>query len=51
MAKILSLLKKKYLNVEYKRIEPQIHRGIPHQNRIPITQVMEFRRADFGFPF
>jgi len=36
------------LNVEYYKIGPQIHRGIPHQNRVTIAKVMEFRSAVLG---
>jgi len=42
----LTLRKNIDFNVEYKRIQPQIHRGIPHRNLVPTTQVMEPRSPD-----
>jgi len=38
----------KNLNVAYKKIHPQIHRGIPHQNRDPIAKVMGSGSAVLG---
>jgi len=46
--KIFTIFKQKDLNVEYKRIQPQIHRGIPLQNRDTNTQVMESESAVLG---
>jgi len=39
---------KEKCNVNYKIIQPQTHRGITHQNRSPITQVMKSRSAVLG---
>jgi len=36
------------LNVDCKRIQPQTHRGIPHQIRDPTTQVKGSRSAVLG---
>jgi len=41
--KILTLLKNKTFNVEYLRIQPQIHRGILHLNRNETPEVMQSR--------
>jgi len=45
---ILTLDKKKDYYVDYKKIQPEIHRGISRQNRDPITQVMESISAVLG---
>jgi len=44
----LTIFKQKDLNVEYKRIQPRIHRGMPRQNRDTNTQVMESESAVLG---
>jgi len=44
----MTIDKNEILNVEYKRILTQIHRGIPRLNRYPITQVMGSRSAVLG---
>jgi len=46
--KFLTLANKIHFNVEYQRIQLQIQRGIPRQNRYPITQVMESRSKGLG---
>jgi len=44
----LTLVFKKYLDVEYKRIQTQTHRGIPLVNRDKITQVTKLRSTVLG---
>jgi len=46
--KTLTLVFKKYLDVEYKRIQTQTHRGILRLNRDKITKVMKFKSAVLG---
>jgi len=41
----LTIFKQKDLNVEYKRIQPQIQRGMPRQNMDTNTQIMESESA------
>jgi len=41
----LTIFKQKDLNVEYKRIQPRIHRGMPRPNRDTNTQAMEVGSA------
>jgi len=45
---MLTLVKTKYLNVEFLKIQPQTHRGIPRPNRSPISQVVKVRKAVLG---
>jgi len=44
----VSIVKKKNFNVEYKRVPPQVHRGIARLNWYTITQVREARSAVLG---
>jgi len=36
------------MNVNYLKIKPQIHRGIPLQNQYPMTQDMYYKSAILG---
>jgi len=48
MGKNVTIVLKIYFNVDYYRIHPQTHRGIPLINRDTNTQVIDFRSIVLG---